>query len=53
MLFRYFHRFQDEILKKLGTKLMKPDYQRVLLILKEANSVVGDELEHLLDQLQV
>ncbi len=32
---------------------MKEDYQRVLKILKEANSVVGDELENLLDQLQV
>lgn len=32
---------------------MKADYQRVLSILKEANSVVGDELENLLDQLQV
>ncbi|XP_057368389.1 uncharacterized protein LOC130689450 [Daphnia carinata] len=44
--------FKYEILKKLGTKLMKADYQRVLSILKEANSVVGDELENLLDQLQ-
>ncbi|XP_046456153.1 uncharacterized protein LOC124203523 [Daphnia pulex] len=41
-----------EILKKLSSKLMKEDYQRVLKILKEANSVVGDELENLLDQLQ-
>jgi hypothetical protein len=44
---------KDEILKKLSSKLMKEDYQRVLKILKEANSVVGDELENLLDQLQV
>lgn len=32
---------------------MKADYQRVLSILKEANSVVGDELENLLDQLWI
>lgn len=43
----------DEILKKLGNKLMKEDYQRVLLTLKLANSAVGDELENLLVQLQV
>lgn len=43
----------DEILKKLGNKLMKEDYQRVLLTLKLANSAVGDELENLLAQLQV
>lgn len=43
----------DEVLKRLIKKLMKEEYQRVLSILKTANSVVGDELEHLLTQLQV
>ena len=43
----------DEILKKLSTKLLKEDYQRVLTRLKQASSVVGDELENLLSQLQV
>lgn len=45
--------FSDEVLKRLIKKLMKEEYQRVLSILKTANSVVGDELEHLLTQLQV
>lgn len=45
--------YPDEILKRLTKKLMKDEYQRVLFILKQANSVVGDELENLLVQLQV
>lgn len=50
---RHFYLTTDEILKKLGGKLMKEDYQRVLKTLKKANSVVGDELENLLIHLQV
>ena len=41
----------DEILKKIGGKLSKVDYQRVLTTLKRANSAVGDELENLLIHL--
>lgn len=51
LIFLFTH--ADEILRKLGNKLMKEDYQRVLLTLKQANSAVGDELQNLIVQLHV
>ncbi len=40
-------------MKKLSTKLFREEYQQVLTALKQANSVMGDEMDHLLDNLQV
>lgn len=40
-------------MKKLSTKLFREEYQQVLTALKQANSVMGDEMDHLVDNLQV
>ena len=43
--------FADDVLKKLSGKLKRDEFQAVQQALKTANSVLGDELEHIHDGL--